>query len=88
MEKYQSLVHRICQVAKTHPDHCAVVCGDIELSYRTLLIRASSLVNQLQTRFGVKRGDRVGLYLDWSENAIVAKVAVVLTGAAYVPLGL
>ncbi|WP_327070517.1 non-ribosomal peptide synthetase [Kitasatospora sp. NBC_01302] len=57
------------------------------LSYAELDQEANRLAHHLYAA-GVRRGDRVGLYLDRTAQAVVAILAVLKTGAAYVPVDL
>lgn len=75
----------LTQSAQRRPDQIAVVDGNRELTYRTL----DELSNQFAHRLliaGVRRGDRVGLYLDKSLEAVAALFGIMKCGAAYVPL--
>ncbi|WP_251094766.1 non-ribosomal peptide synthetase [Streptomyces sp. Caat 7-52] len=72
------------QAART-PDAVAVVHGDQELTYRELDERANRLAHRLIAE-GVGAGSRVALFQERSVNAVVATLAVVKTGAVYVPL--
>jgi amino acid adenylation domain-containing protein len=71
--------------AATYPDHPAVVDGARALSYKELDRRANQLANLL-IQLGVKRGDRVGLYLDKSMEAVVGIYGILKAGAAYVSI--
>jgi amino acid adenylation domain-containing protein len=71
------------QAAAT-PDAVAVVGEDGVLSYRELNERANGVAHLLAVR-GVGPGARVGLCLDRSPNMIVALLAALKSGAAYVP---
>ncbi|MBR1240329.1 non-ribosomal peptide synthetase [Bradyrhizobium sp. AUGA SZCCT0274] len=79
-------LHRLFeeQAART-PDALALLAGEKSLSFRELDQRANRLSNHLLDH-GVRRHDRVGICLDRSPDAIVAALAVLKTGAAYVPL--
>ncbi|WP_432043635.1 amino acid adenylation domain-containing protein, partial [Streptomyces cadmiisoli] len=72
------------QVART-PDATAVVFGDIRLTYAELNARANRLARLLVTR-GVGPEGRVAVLMDRSVDLVVALLAVVKAGAAYVPL--
>ncbi|HWJ50816.1 MAG TPA: amino acid adenylation domain-containing protein [Solirubrobacteraceae bacterium] len=63
----------------------AVVDGERELSYAELDARSSSLAAALVAR-GVAPGDRVGLLLEKSIEAVIAIYGVLKAGAVYVPL--
>lgn len=67
------------------PEAVAAVCDHEELSYRELAGRAAGLAAEL-TRRGIGSGALVGLHLDRSLDMLVALLAVLRAGAAYVPL--
>jgi amino acid adenylation domain-containing protein len=67
------------------PHAIAVVCGAERLSYAELLDRADRLAASLQA-MGIGADDLVALYLTRSATLIVALLAVLKAGAAYVPL--
>jgi amino acid adenylation domain-containing protein/thioester reductase-like protein len=72
------------QVART-PDAVALVCEGCSWSYRQLDEAANQLAHLLAGR-GVGPGCVVGLLLERSAQAIAAIVAVLETGAAYLPI--
>jgi amino acid adenylation domain-containing protein len=71
--------------AESRGDAPALIDGDRSLSYGELEARAGRLAGLL-AELGVARGDRVGIYLDKSIEAIVAVYGVLRAGASYVPL--
>jgi amino acid adenylation domain-containing protein len=72
------------QAART-PDGIAVSCGDVRLSYRELNQQANRLAHYLRAR-GALAQERVALCLDRGVEMIVAMLAVIKAGAAYVPI--
>jgi amino acid adenylation domain-containing protein/non-ribosomal peptide synthase protein (TIGR01720 family) len=72
------------QVART-PDAVAVVFAGVSMTYRALHEASNRLAHVLAGR-GVGPGQRVALLLPRSAEAVVAMLAVVKTGAAYVPI--
>jgi len=72
------------QVEKT-PTALAVICGDQQLTYRELDQRTNQLAHHLLS-FGVRPEARVGICLERGVEMIVALMATLKTGAAYVPL--
>ncbi|QEU92646.1 amino acid adenylation domain-containing protein [Streptomyces kanamyceticus] len=66
-------------------DSTAVVCGAESLNYRELDRRSARLARLLAER-GAGPGTFVGLSLHRSTDTVVALLAVLRTGAAYVPL--
>ncbi|HSA51731.1 MAG TPA: amino acid adenylation domain-containing protein, partial [Yinghuangia sp.] len=67
------------------PDAVAVMCGEVELSYRELDERANRFARALAAR-GVGAEDVVALVLPRSVAWVVAVLGVLKTGAAYLPV--
>ncbi|WP_266157235.1 non-ribosomal peptide synthetase [Dyella silvatica] len=72
------------QVVRT-PDALALTFANTELTYAALNARANQLAHHLIS-LGVTREDRVGVCLGRSVDFIVAVLATIKAGAAYVPL--
>jgi amino acid adenylation domain-containing protein len=80
------LVHHLLEAsAEAHPTRTAVVDRARVLSYEELEVQANR-VARLLLDLGVERGDRVGLYIDKSLEAVVGAYGALKAGAAYVPL--
>jgi amino acid adenylation domain-containing protein len=73
------------QVIKT-PDNVAVVFNDAELSYQQLNTQANRLAHCLKEEYQVAAGDFVAVKLKRSEQLLIAILAILKTGAAYVPI--
>jgi amino acid adenylation domain-containing protein len=84
-DREASLPELVARQARLRPDSLAVVGGGERLTYAELLARARALAGTLRTR-GVGRGDAVGILLPRSALSAVAPLAVLIAGAAYVPL--
>ncbi|MGV0850692.1 amino acid adenylation domain-containing protein [Mycolicibacterium phlei] len=67
------------------PDAVAIVCGERRWTYRELDERSNRFAHLLIER-GVRPGDRVALLLPRAAEAVVAMLAAVKIGAAYVPV--
>ncbi|MGH7735582.1 MAG: condensation domain-containing protein, partial [Gemmatimonadales bacterium] len=72
------------QVARA-PEAVAISCGDRSWTYRELDKAANRMAHLLAGQ-GVGPGERVALLLSRSAEAIVAILAVLKTGAAYLPI--
>ena len=71
--------------ARRTPDAVAVRCGERALSYRQLHARSLYEAAALAAR-GVAPGDLVAFALPRSEQLIVAMLAILFAGAAYLPI--
>jgi acyl-CoA ligase (AMP-forming) (exosortase A-associated) len=76
-----SLLHRAENVA----EKAAIVDGDRPCSYAQLAARARRLAGQLRER-GLEPGHRVAIYLDKSEEAVVALYGAWMAGGVAVPV--
>src|SRR5262245_51938566 len=81
----RSLPQVLEQAATRYANREAVRCRDQSLSYAELHSHAASLAATLAQR-GVRRGERVGIYLNKCLESVVAIYGIMRAGAAYVPL--
>ena len=72
------------QVRKT-PDNIAVVFEDKKLTYKELNEKANSLANYLLT-LNLSKEDIISVFLDKSLEMIIACIATLKLGAAYLPI--
>jgi acyl-CoA synthetase (AMP-forming)/AMP-acid ligase II len=77
--------HAVEQAAARRPAQEAFRCYDQGLTYAALWARANALAHTLIDQ-GLRRGDRVGIYLHKSLECAVAIYGILQAGAAYVPL--
>lgn len=71
--------------ARSAPEAVAVLCGERGMSYRELDIASNRLAHELRKR-GVKPASRVAVFLDRSPELLVAILAILKSGSAYIPL--
>ncbi|MEB3260244.1 MAG: amino acid adenylation domain-containing protein [Cyanobacteriota bacterium] len=81
----RSVVERIREQITASPEAAAIVHGAEVLSYADLGSRAGRLAVGLQ-RLGARPGVRVAVAMDRTPTLIVALLAVLASGAAYVPI--
>ncbi|MEU6669012.1 non-ribosomal peptide synthase/polyketide synthase [Streptomyces sp. NPDC046727] len=81
----RSPVDLFTERARRTPDALAVHDGDTRLTYRQLHDWARSLAGRL-TADGLVAEDRVALLMDRSAELVVAQLAVLMAGGAYVPV--
>ena len=82
-------VHRLIETqAKSTPRAIAAQFGDEQLDYQSLDRRANQLANVLRERLKTtdKTGQLVGVSVERSLDMLVALIAVMKAGCAYVPL--
>jgi amino acid adenylation domain-containing protein len=79
-------IHRVFEAqARRTPDAVALVAGERRLGYAALNRRANRLARRLGT-LGAGPDTLVGVFLDRSPAMVVALLAILKAGAAYVPL--
>ncbi|CAL9585230.1 D-alanine--D-alanyl carrier protein ligase [Streptomyces sp. enrichment culture] len=79
-------VHQLVHdIARRRPDAPAVLFGQTQVTYGELVRRSTRLAARL-ARQGAGPGTLVGVYLHRTENLLTGLLAVLRTGAAYVPL--
>jgi amino acid adenylation domain-containing protein len=80
------LLHHLLRTsAESFPDRMAAAEENRSIAYAELDARANQ-VARLLLDLGVSRGDRVGLYLNKSLEALIGIYGILKAGAAYVPL--
>ena len=81
----KTLVQLFERAVDTHPNNIAVECDQVAFSYQRLDQRANQLAHYL-IRQGVGANTLVCILLDRSIEVYVALLAVLKTGAAYIPI--
>lgn len=71
--------------AEKYPNKTAILFLGREMKYRELKTQADRLANGL-ARLGVKKGDKIGLFLPNCLEAIIADWGILKAGAAVVPI--
>jgi amino acid adenylation domain-containing protein/thioester reductase-like protein len=80
-----SVLHALARQITAHPERSAVVEGDQHLTYAQLDETSSQVAAHLQA-MSIGRGDLVLVQADRCAQLLIALLAVVKTGAAFVPL--
>ncbi|WP_339065083.1 non-ribosomal peptide synthase/polyketide synthase [Teredinibacter turnerae] len=83
---HDTIIARFDQILTGFADNTAVKWGDVHLSYSELESKANKLANFLTSTAQVKKGDIVALSLPPSTTLVVAVLAVMKAGAAYLPI--
>jgi len=84
MSRTTSIHEEFARVAASYPDRVAVVDDGTSLTYSELDRRANRIAHTLRLA-GVSRG-KVGLSINRSVEVVVGVLAILKSGAAYVPL--
>ena len=82
----RTLLHDdLLHAAARCPDKLGVVCGDRQHSYAQLLSAARAVASALTAK-GVRRGDRVALFMDNGFEFIAGVYGALLAGAVFMPV--
>jgi len=80
------LLHHFLETTTRHaPDRTALVCGGRRHTYAEIDRAAGALAAWLQQR-GLKRGDRVAIFLDNSVETVIGIYAALKAGAVFMPI--
>lgn len=75
----------VARQAASTPERIALYCGDESTTYRELDARVNRLANHLIAQ-GIGPATRVAVYLHRRADLVVTLLAILKTGAAYVPM--
>lgn len=79
------LHHHFLDTVARAPQHTALVCGDERHRYADVAQHAKTIALALQRR-GVRRGDRVALFLDNGVEFVAGLYACLMVGAVFMPV--
>jgi amino acid adenylation domain-containing protein len=79
------LHHLLSESVSRYPDREAIAFKDRTVTYAELERKSNKLAHAL-IALQIKKGDRVGLYMDRGIESIIAACGVLKTGATYVPI--
>ena len=82
---YESVLHLIDRMVKQTPDELAISRGNERITYRELQDRTDQLAHLLLCG-GAKKDSIIAILLDNRVDAITSILAVLKTGAVFVPL--
>ncbi|MFK7787017.1 MAG: amino acid adenylation domain-containing protein, partial [Crocinitomicaceae bacterium] len=84
----QTLLDLFEEKVTNSPDTCAISFSesDAKLSYSELDKRSNQLANYLQLDFNIEQGDLIGVKQERSEWMVTSILAILKSGAAYVPI--
>ncbi|TRX33010.1 amino acid adenylation domain-containing protein [Flavobacterium sp. ZT3R18] len=81
-----TVVSLIKSIAEENPNKTALIHQGEKISYALLEEYSNKLANHLERQFNVIKGDFIGIELERSSWAIITIMAVLKTGAVYVPI--
>ncbi|WP_167021728.1 non-ribosomal peptide synthetase [Chitinophaga sp. Cy-1792] len=72
--------------AASYAGQTALIYGEQHISYQQLKEQAGSMAAYLQQTVHIAAGDRVAIQLERSADAVIAMLAILFAGAAYLPV--
>lgn len=82
----KTIIHLFLEQVEKTPDHIAVRSENQSLSYAELDKRSNKLANYLIENYQIVPHDLVAVLLERNEHLVVSLLAILKTGAAYVPI--
>ncbi|KIO74916.1 hypothetical protein TH53_23855 [Pedobacter lusitanus] len=83
---YHSIIESFEEQASLRPDHIALVCEGVSLTYRELNEKANQVAARLIELYGITEGDIIPVWLTRSAELITAILGILKTRAAFLPL--
>ena len=85
-DRKQSIMAMFGQQVAKNPTSVALVCDDRSYTYRELDQHSSRIAARLVDQYGIRKGDRIGVFMHPGEWSIVVLVALQKIGVSYVPM--
>lgn len=85
-EKNKTIYELFETQAARHPHQVAVSFEGHSLSYVELNEESNRLAHFLRNEYGIQKEDRIGVMMDRNEQLVIALLAIIKSGAAYVPI--
>ncbi|MFT5824179.1 MAG: tyrocidine synthetase-3, partial [Crocinitomix sp.] len=82
----KTIVDLFAAQAKETPNEIALVFETTELTYQVLNEKSNQLAHYLQANYAIESNDLIGIQLERSEWMVIAILAVLKSGGAYVPI--
>ncbi|MED3685585.1 amino acid adenylation domain-containing protein [Bacillus thuringiensis] len=82
---FQNIQEQFYMQVDRQSNRIAIVTGTESLTYRQLNMSSNQVAQHLLEK-GIKRGDKVAIFLDRSMNSIVSMLGILKAGAAYIPI--
>jgi amino acid adenylation domain-containing protein len=83
---YQSIINQFEEIAAQNPDAHALVFENATYTYESLNRNANQLAHHLKIVNEIGKGDLVGIILERNDWAVITILAVLKTGAAFMPV--
>lgn len=84
--RFETIAAYITDTAQTYPQSTAIWFEEEELSYAELEAQANKLAHHLRDTYEIAMGDFLGIFLKPSPRMVIAMLACLKLGAAYMPL--
>ncbi|PEW56344.1 non-ribosomal peptide synthetase [Bacillus cereus] len=82
---FQNIQEQFYMQVDRQPNRIAIATATESLTYRQLNMSSNQVAQHLLEK-GIKRGDKVAIFLDRSMNSIVSMLGILKAGAAYIPI--
>lgn len=82
----KDILEEINKIALKNPNKACLYFFNETITYGDLVHRITILAKNLIDNYGVKAGDRIGIFLDRGPDIIISMLAILYSGGCYVPL--
>ncbi len=84
--KDKTILDLLEEQAEKTPDSIALIVDEEQLTYQDLHAKANQLAHYLVDHHGIEKGMMIGLFTTRSASMIIGMLAILKTGAAYIPI--
>jgi len=88
VKEFTSVYDAFYEHVALRPEHIAIETRTEKISYRELHTMCVNLAVQLQKKYNIQEGDRVGLFFTKEPEMIITMLTCAMIGATYVPINL
>ena len=84
--KEKTIAHLFEEQVLITPNSTAIICNDVQLTYRELNEQANKFAHYLKMRYQIKGDDLIVICVDRNEYFLIIMLATLKAGAAYIPI--
>jgi fengycin family lipopeptide synthetase D len=82
---FRNIQEQFYKQVRLYPNQLAIVADGSSLTYEQVNAQSNQVANHLVEQ-GIKRGDKIAIFLDRSVDSIISMIGILKAGGAYIPI--